>query len=141
MAKITLKNLSHSYLSKQTEDEDWALKDVNIDILKNFLIILNPFAPHITEEIFEKLNIHGQGPITNQQWPVFNDSLLVAEKMTVAVQINGKTRGTVELDNDLDQEDIVKYILNDADLKKYLKGVVIIKEIYIPNRLVNFVVK
>jgi len=117
------------------------LKSYNEDVIKSFLIILNPFAPHLTEEIFEQLGFNVDGPITNQIWPEFNDKLLVPDKMTIAVQINGKTRGAIELDSSLSQQNIVKSILQNDGFKKYLNNLSVIKEIYVPNRLVNFVIK
>ena len=61
--------------------------------------------------------------------------------MTIAVQINGKTRGAIELDSSLSQQNIVKSILQNDGFKKYLNNLSVIKEIYVPNRLVNFVIK
>ena len=71
----------------------------------------------------------------------YDESLMVAEKMTIVVQFNGKTRGTVELSSELNKDDIIKNITENDDFKKYLTNLIIIKEIYVPNRLVNLVVK
>ena len=111
------------------------------NVIKNFLIILNPFAPHVTEEINEVLFSIENGPISSFNWPKYDKSLMVAESMTIAVQINGKTRGTVDVGTGTNKDDIIKIISENNNFKKYLINVDIIKEVYVPNRLVNLVVK
>jgi leucyl-tRNA synthetase len=117
------------------------LKSYNEDVLKSFLIILNPFAPHVTEEINEVLFSIENGQISSFNWPKYDESLMVTESMTIAVQINGKTRGTVDVGTGTNKDDIIKIISENNNFKKYLINVDIIKEVYVPNRLVNLVVK
>ena len=66
---------------------------------------------------------------------------MVSDLITIAVQINGKTRGTIEVGANTNEEDIFKLVIDNDKFAKYLDNVIIIKEIYVPNRLVNFVVK
>ena len=87
------------------------------------------------------MNIHGQGPITNQQWPVFNDSLLVAEKMTVAVQINGKTRSLLNTMKDENKELVQKKAMKDPKIIKHTDGKKILKTIFGKKKILNLVVK
>ncbi len=117
------------------------LENCNHEVLRQFLILLNPFAPHISEEVFEILGFNLDGPITSQLWPKYEENFLCADTMNIAVQINGKTRGVLELEVDLSKEIIIEKILDNNVFNKYFAGGKIIKEIYVPNRLVNFVVK
>ena len=116
-----------------------SLENLNNDVLKSFLIILNPFAPHISEEIYELLKYNINGAITNQSWPTYDQKHLTSDTVKIAVQINGKTRGVVEIDANMSKTDIINYINNHEVFEKYFVNVEIIKEIYVPSRLVNFV--
>ena len=107
---------------------------------KQFLILLNPFAPHICEEIFEILGFNVDGPISSQSWPKYEENFLSADTINIAVQINGKTRGLIELEVNLNKETIIEKITGNDTFKKYFTGAKIKKEIYVPNRLVNFVI-
>ena len=79
-------------------------------------------------------------PISDKKWPKFDENLIKTDVITIAVQINGKTRGTIDIDKTLEQEMIFKKIRNDHKLERYLTNKKVIKEIYVPNRLVNFVI-
>ena len=69
------------------------------EILKTFLILLNPFAPHVSEELNNLLSIDSGKLLLDLNWPKYDDSLIIADTITIAVQINGKTRGTIEIDS------------------------------------------
>ena len=112
----------------------------NEDILHTFLIILNPFAPHLSEELNEMIFKNDYCPISDKSWPNYDETLIVADTMTIVVQINGKTRGTIEVDTISEKEDIYNIIIDNDNFSNYLENGNIIKKIYIPNRLVNFVI-
>lgn len=112
----------------------------NKEVLQTFLIILNPFAPHIAEELNEMIFKDDYCPISDKSWPNYDKSLIISDSMTIAVQINGKTRGTIEVESGLDKENIFNNIKENEQFIKYLKNGSIVKEIYVPNRLVNFVI-
>ena len=115
-------------------------ENYNKEVLHTFLIILNPFSPHIAEELNEAIFKEDYSPISEKPWPDFDDTLIVSDSMTIAVQINGKTRGTIEVESGLDKENIFNNIKENEKFIKYLKNRDIIKKIYVPNRLVNFVI-
>ena len=117
------------------------LESLNEEVLKKFLIILNPFAPHVSEEIYEILEYNVSGGISSHSWPIYDQNYLNADTVKIVVQINGKTRGVVNLESNLNEKDIIEYIINDNNYKKYFLNMKIKKEIYIPNRLLNFVLK
>ena len=116
-------------------------ENYNREVLHNFLIILNPFSPHLSEELNEKIFNDDYIPITEKSWPEYEELLIVSDSITIAVQINGKTRGTIEIEIDTKEQLIFDKILKDNNLNKYFVNMDIIKKIYVPNRIVNFVLK
>ncbi len=112
------------------------LEKLDKGVLHQFLILLNPFAPHLSEELNEKL---GYGPITNIKWPIHDQELTIEAKLTIAVQFNGKTRGTIDLTTDADEESALNQVRSTSFGKKYLSDANIIKIVYIPNRIINFI--
>ena len=109
---------------------------VTRDEYKTLLILLNPVAPHITEEIWEMIGAKGR--IYQQEWPKYEEAKTVEATVEIAVQINGKMRATIAIGKDDPKEDVLA-AAKEA-LGKRLSGT-IVKEIYVPGRIVNFVVK
>lgn len=101
--------------------------------------LIAPFAPHIADELWSQL---GQtGSIHQQGWPILDESALVADEITLVIQIMGKTRGTIEVPADSDKAALEKYARESYIAQKYLDGKEIIKVIVVPGKLVNFVAK
>ena len=115
-----------------------SLDSIDKSTVRTFLQLMNPLAPHISEEINEML---GYSRITSSEWPSYNNKLIEEKKITIAVQFNGKTRGSVEIDTDLNEGGISEIIKKDIKLSKYLDGFIVIKLILVPKRLINFVLK
>ena len=115
------------------------LRGASKDILEKFLLILAPFAPHITEELWERLG--NEFSIHQQKWPEYDDNLIEEEVITVAVQINGKLRGTVEVQSveAKVQSEVEEIAREDKKVKKYLNNQTIKKTIFVPGKLINFV--
>lgn len=113
--------------------------NVQKEDFKKFLQLLAPFAPHMTEELWqelgEKKSIHLSG------WPKYDPKLLVEDTVTVVVQVNGRLRGVLSLPKDTDEFHAVALVREDKDVARHLEGVEIIKVVFIPNKLLNFVVK
>jgi len=105
---------------------------------EQFAICLAPFAPHMGEELWAFLG-HKES-ITFTKWPQYNAELAKDAFITVAVQVNGKTRGTFEVDADISKDQLMTIIKADEKVAKYLQGT-IVKEIYVPGKICNFVVK
>jgi leucyl-tRNA synthetase len=103
-----------------------------------FVLILAPFAPHIAEELWERLG-HTDG-LTTAPWPEFDPKALVDDEVTVVVQVRGKLRGRLQVARDADKADILAAAKQLESVVKHLEGKTIRKEIYVPGRLVNFVV-
>ena len=107
-------------------------------ILKDLLILLNPFAPHITEELW---NLSGnEGFIGNAQWPVFEESYVIEKNKAYPISINGKTRTNMEFPLDMNREDIESLVLQNEIVLKWLDGNPPKKVIVVPGRIVNIVV-
>ncbi|MGE5298080.1 MAG: leucine--tRNA ligase [Acidobacteriaceae bacterium] len=113
--------------------------EMSRDDYGKFLILLSPFAPHITEELWHMLG--RTDSIHKQSWPSFDANLIKQTEISVVVQVMGKTRGTVTVVPGTNKDELKKMILLDPGLNKHLAGREIIKEIFIPDKLINFVLK
>ena len=111
--------------------------------LKILLQLLNPFAPHITEELWESLGFAAQtGKMCCQSdWPVYDESKTVAKTVEMAIQVNGKMKGTVTMPADSEEADVVAAALAVDKVKKATEGMKVVKTILVKNRLVNLIVK
>ncbi len=105
---------------------------------KTLLTLMNPFAPHITEELFE---CFGEGMLCEAKWPDYDESKTVEDTVTVAVQMNGKLRATVALPRDCDNAEAEKAALADAKVAQALAGKTVVKIIVVRNKIVNIVVR
>ena len=117
--------------------------DKNETITKNdyktLLTLLNPIAPHITEELNEKYAL-GK-PICESAWPTFDEEKTKESTVNIAVQVNGKLRGTMNIPSNTDKEETLRLAKELDNVKKYLENTTILKEIVVPNKIVNIVIK
>ena len=105
-----------------------------------FSILLNPFAPHVTEEIWSTCNL-GDGMVADQPWPEYDESKCKANEIEIAVQVNGKIKTKLMIPAEAEQAEVIALAKADENVKKSVEGMNIIKEIYVKGRLVNIVVK
>ena len=115
------------------------LDNVPKSVLEAFVKMLAPFTPHVAEEIWEYLG-HKE-TITYESWPEFDEALSKEDLITIAIQVNGKLRADINMAANSDKEDILSSAKENKRIKLYIEGKEIIKEIYVPGRLVNFVIK
>ena len=116
-------------------------KTCNRAELKTFLALLSPFAPHICDEIWE---MHGfEGICSVSAWPEYSEEKCKDAEVTMAVQVNGKLRGTITVEADLDNDSIVEQAKADEKVARFLEKQTgsIIKTIVVKNKLVNLIVK
>ena len=107
--------------------------------VETFTIILNPFMPHLSEEIWSSLGKNSE--LTFSSWPKFNPNLVKLDMRTIGVQVNGKRRSEIEIYDEDIESVVLKKAKDDKKVLNHIEGKVIIKEIYIKNKIVNIVVK
>lgn len=116
------------------------VKSINKEELRVFSILLNPFAPHVTEEVYEACKL-GNGILAEAEWPEYDESKCVDESVEIVVQVNGKIKAKLNIPVDADKDAVLDLAKNDENVKKAIDGMKIIKEIVVPKKLVNLVVK
>ena len=116
------------------------VKSINKEELRIFSILLNPFAPHVTEEVYEACKL-GNGILAEAEWPEYDESKCVDESVEIVVQVNGKIKAKLNIPVDADKNAVLDLAKNDENVKKAIDGMKIIKEIVVPKKLVNLVVK
>ena len=128
-AVSTLMILANAY-----EDE----KNITKEDYRLLLTLLNPIAPHITEELNESL---GFTPICESSWPEYDEAKTIDNEKNIAVQVNGKVRATILVTLEESEDSIKEKAMKEENVKKYIEGKDIVKIIVIPNKIVNIVVK
>lgn len=110
-------------------------------IAKPFVKLLSPFAPHIAEELWSYLG--SDQTITYEKWPEFKEEYLVEDSISYPIQVNGKVRANIEVSADKakDKEFVISLAKKQENIQKYLDGATIVKEIFVPERIINFVIK
>jgi leucyl-tRNA synthetase len=106
--------------------------------LETFQQLLAPFAPHIAEELWQALD--QKGSVHVSAWPAYDEKYLAQDTRTIAIQVNGKLRGEVEIAVDTDEDAVVTAAKANEKVAAYLKGQALRKTIYVPGKLVNFVI-
>ncbi len=117
-----------------------AMKCHNRGILSQLLVVLAPFAPHVTEELWHSA-IGNESTICDAQWPAFNEEYLKESNVTYAVSFNGKARYNIEVPVDMSREDVEKTALSHESASRWIDGKNIVKIIVVPGKIVNIVVK
>ena len=103
------------------------------------ILMLSPYAPHLAEELWERAG--HQPSVANVSWPQYNEALTIDEEIQIVCQINGKVRAKIMLSKDATKDQIIAAAKENDNVKKYLDGATIVKEIVVPGKLVSFVVK
>ena len=112
---------------------------VSKKLIEELVIILSPFVPHIAEEFWSLL---GQSQtISYHSWPQYSEDLIQLDEVTIAVQVNGKLRANINVSKDSNESDVISEAMSSENVKKFTSDGNIVKTIYVPNRLLNFVVQ
>jgi leucyl-tRNA synthetase len=136
-------NTCISELMVALNDRDWFVKndegyEIDMAAAENFVKLLAPFAPHMAEEIWawfgHRTSVHLEA------WPKYDESKLKEANATIVVQIMGKMRATITVEADATQEEVKQMAIADPAVVSHLSGKTIVKEIFVPNRLINFVI-
>lgn len=152
-----LKSLMHKTIKKVSEDieamkfntaiaammslinEIYAVDSITKKEFRDLLIILNPFAPHITEELYQIIGC--EGVLNEQKWVEFDEALCVDSTIEIVCQVNGKIKCKLNVPSDIEQADVIAAAKSDAKVKETIDGKNIVKEIYVKGKLVNIVAK
>ena len=111
-------------------------KDSKLIIYK----MISPFSPHLGEELWAT-NSRSSDSVFESGWPNYEPGLIIDSTINVAVQVNGKLRGSIEIDKNLDKESVISLSREIDNVKKYIDSGNLVKEIYVPGKIVNFVIK
>ena len=128
-------------ISRMMEFVNAGMKAPRIDnaVLEPFVLLLAPFAPHMAEELWERL---GHSPsLAYEPWPEHDETLLTQEFVEIPVQVNGKVRSRISAAPGADKATVLSAAKSDETIQGYLDGKQVVKEVYVPGRMVNFVIK
>jgi len=114
------------------------MDSVSREILEPFALMLSPYAPHLSEEMWERLGYAGESN-SKTSWPTADESLLVEDTVDIGVQVNGKMRGTISVTMETSQDDAMAAALDQESVKKFTEGADIKKIIYVPGKILNIV--
>lgn len=132
-------NTAISALMEFTNQIQNSESGIQSEYIKTLILLLAPFAPHISEELWQCLG--GRPSIFEQEWPKYDEKLIEEEKITLIIQINGKFRDKIEVDKNISQEDAQTQVLQRDKIKKYISNRKILKTIFVKDKLINFVVE
>jgi leucyl-tRNA synthetase len=113
-------------------------ESIPLSAMRAFLVLLNPFAPHLSSELWEKLKSPGQ--ITDQTWPAYDEKLLIEDEVEIVIQVNGKVRGRMNMSIQASEEEIKEAALALPKIQELTADKQILKVVVIPKKLVNIVV-
>ncbi len=120
-------------------NEAFKEKEVSRSMMQKFTQLISPFAPHLSEEIWEMLG--GKETLAYAAWPEYDADLVVDDTIELVFSVNGKKRGTAEVSKDIEEAAAIEAAMADENVKKHTEGKEVIKTIYVPGRMVNIVVK
>ncbi len=121
-------------------NEIYEIGNITCEELKIFTILLNPFAPHVTEEIFEIQSL-GTGMVCEQAWPKFDESKCAQSTVEIAIQVNGKIKAKLIVTKNMPKDEVINLAKSNEKIVPLLKDKNILKEIYVEGKLVNIVAK
>ena len=115
------------------------LESINIDTIRSFIIIMNPFMPHLAQELWELIGETNE--LTYQAWPDYDKDLVISDEIVIPIQINGKRRSEIHISANESESEVIAKAKSDDKIASYLKNTTIIKEIYIKGKILNIVIK
>ena len=146
---ITIKKVTNDYLTLKYNtaiaqimtlvNEIYLTEKINKCEFKTLITLLNPVAPHITEELNERLGFDKM--ICECEWPQYDEDLTVLQTIEIPVQINGKVIERIKIERDMEEAKVIELALALEDIKSKTEGKTIVKKIFVPNKILNIVVK
>jgi len=114
-------------------------KGISNEMAKDFIKLMGPFAPHLSEELWE--SIGNKSSVFSQSWPTHDESKLSKNTMNISIQVNGKLRGNIEVETSMTKDEILIQAKDHDNVKKHIDDKEIIKEIYVPGKIINLVIR
>ena len=115
------------------------LDEINRELIRSFIVLLNPFMPHLSQELWELMGESSE--LTYEDWPKYDESFILQDEVTIAVQLNGKRRSEINISKDEDESSVLDKARSDEKIVAFIGDMEVVKEIYIKDRIVNIVVK
>ena len=120
-------------------NESYKVTSIPCEYAEAFVKLLNPIAPHMTEEIWSMLG--HEGTVSYEAWPTYDEAKLVSDTITIIAQVNGKLRARIEVAANISKEDMLEIAMAHENVQNFISGKEIVKTIAVPVKLVNIVVK
>jgi leucyl-tRNA synthetase len=120
-------------------NELYKVEKISRNVMESFILLLSPYAPHIAEELWQRLG-HMES-LAYHPWPEYDENLTKAEQITVAFSVNGKVRAKMSVDSDLSEKELEQIAFDDESIKKHIAGKEVVRIIVVKNKMVNVVVK
>jgi leucyl-tRNA synthetase len=127
------------YQTGRPQTEDRKAFSVIRETVEAIVVLLSPIVPHITEELWEMIG--GKERLSETSWPSFDKKVAAEEEITIVVQVNGKVRSRIQVAASESDDTIKELALNDEKVRQFIGDNQVVKEIYVPKKLVNIVVK
>ena len=115
------------------------LDEINRELIRSFIVLLNPFMPHFSQELWELMGESSE--LTYEDWPKYDKSFIFQDEITIAVQLNGKRRSEINISKDEDESSVLDKARSDEKIIAFIGDMEVVKEIYIKDKIVNLVVK
>ena len=120
-------------------NESYKVKSIPCEYAEAFVKLLNPIAPHMTEEIWSMLG--HEGTVSYEAWPTYDEAKLVSDTITIIAKVNGKLRARIDVRAGSSKEDMLEIAMAHENVQNFISGKEIVKTIAVPVKLVNIVVK
>jgi len=115
------------------------LETINKDIVRSFIILMNPFMPHLAQELWELTGESSE--LTFEEWPTYDKELIISDEIIIPIQINGKRRSEIAITAEQSETEVIEKAKADDKIASYLNNTTIIKEIYVKGKILNIVIK
>ncbi|MEC7799612.1 MAG: leucine--tRNA ligase [Candidatus Neomarinimicrobiota bacterium] len=115
------------------------LDEINRELIRSFIVLLNPFMPHFSQELWELMGESSE--LTYEDWPKYDKSFILQDEITIAVQLNGKRRSEINISKDEDESSVLDKARSDERIAAFIGDMEVVKEIYIKDKIVNLVIK
>ena len=115
------------------------LDEINRELIRSFIVLLNPFMPHFAQELWELMRENSE--LTYEDWPKYDESFILQDEITIAVQLNGKRRSEINISKDEDKSSVLDKARSDERIAAFIGDMEVVKEIYIKDKIVNLVIK